>query len=440
MYAFVEQKLMAGDIIILDGGTGTDIQRRGVPMDRETWCAEANLTHPDVVRAVHCDYIRAGAEMITANTFATSAAALQCAAARPDIARIDRAAVRLAREAVEEAADGARSPVAGSFSTMRPVVAARRPHGQVEGVDAKEAEPLLHAKAEDLAEAGCDLIIMEMMRDVDYSLWATEAAVATGLPVWVGISVERRDDRRLAGFGRGEWIIEDIVATLMATGAKACRVMHTAPDDTDGGPGARANTTGRGRSAPIPRRPLQDAGLAFFDIIPAEDLVARPALAAGARPCSAAAAALGRSTLRPSPRRPGKADVVDTYTGSCLCGAVRFEVSGTLGRWSPATACNAASRPATTCRRPPQGRTADAHHATRSQLVPLERHAPSAASAAIAARCCSGKAMAATIPPSPPARSTARSGCRSRATSSVNSAGDYYEIAGGRFRTPGASH
>ena len=35
--------------------------------------------------------------------------------------------------------------------------------------------------------------MMEMMRDVDYSLWATEAAVATGLPVWVGISVERRE-------------------------------------------------------------------------------------------------------------------------------------------------------------------------------------------------------------------------------------------------------
>ena len=58
----------------------------------------------------------------------------------------------------------------------------------------KQAQPLFQAKAEGLAKAGCDLIIMEMMRDVDYSLWATEAAVATGLPVWVGISVERRPE------------------------------------------------------------------------------------------------------------------------------------------------------------------------------------------------------------------------------------------------------
>jgi homocysteine S-methyltransferase len=232
MYAFVEQKLMAGDIIILDGGTGTEIQRRGVPMHDQVWCAEANLTHPDVVRAVHCDYLRAGAEVITANTFATSPLLFNAVQRDRDIRSLDRLAVRLAREAVEEAAGGAPIAIAGSFSTMRPVVARGDRTAKSKEWTLKEAEPLLHAKAEALAEAGCDLIIMEMMRDVDYSLWATEAAVATGLPVWVGVSVERRDDRRLAGFGRPEWIIEDIVATLMATGAKACLVMHTAIDDT----------------------------------------------------------------------------------------------------------------------------------------------------------------------------------------------------------------
>ena len=57
MYKNIQQKLDNGQTIILDGGTGTDIQRRGVPMSGETWCAEANLTHPDIVRAVHEDYI-----------------------------------------------------------------------------------------------------------------------------------------------------------------------------------------------------------------------------------------------------------------------------------------------------------------------------------------------------------------------------------------------
>jgi S-methylmethionine-dependent homocysteine/selenocysteine methylase len=232
MYAFVEQKLMAGDDVILDGGTGTEIQRRGVPMHDQVWCAEANVTHPDVVRAVHRDYLQAGAEVITANTFATSPLLFNAIKRDRDIRDIDRIAVRLVREAVEEEEPRTPIAIAGSFSTMRPVVAHSDRTVKAKEWTLKQAEPLMHAKAESLAEAGCDLILMEMMRDVDYSLWATEAAVATGLPVWVGVAVERREDRQLAGFGRPDWQIEDIVAALMATGAKACLVMHTSIDDT----------------------------------------------------------------------------------------------------------------------------------------------------------------------------------------------------------------
>jgi S-methylmethionine-dependent homocysteine/selenocysteine methylase len=71
-YSAIAAKLAGGHLVILDGGTGTDIQRRGVPMHPQKWCAEANISHPDVIRAVHADYIQAGAQVITANTFATS--------------------------------------------------------------------------------------------------------------------------------------------------------------------------------------------------------------------------------------------------------------------------------------------------------------------------------------------------------------------------------
>ena len=126
------------------------------------------MTHPDVVRGVHRDYLQAGAEVITANTFATSA--LFNAVKRDrDIRAIDRAAVRLVREAVEEAEPGTPIAIAGSFSTMRPVEAQSDRTVKTKEWTLKQAEPLMHAKAESLAEAGCDLILMEMMRDVDYS-------------------------------------------------------------------------------------------------------------------------------------------------------------------------------------------------------------------------------------------------------------------------------
>ena len=69
-YQFIEDKLARVQIIILDGGTGTDIQRRGAPMSSDVWCADVNLTHPHIVRAVHDNYVRAGADIIAANTFA----------------------------------------------------------------------------------------------------------------------------------------------------------------------------------------------------------------------------------------------------------------------------------------------------------------------------------------------------------------------------------
>jgi homocysteine S-methyltransferase len=230
MYEPIAQKLAAGRPVVLDGATGTDLQRRGVPMDDEVWCATANLIAPAAVQSVHADYIGAGAQVITANTFATSPLLFNALGRDGEIASIDRAAVTLARAARDTT--GAAVAIAGSFSVMRPVTRGTAVVGESPSWSASQARPLMRAKADGLAEAGCDLIIMEMMRDCDYSLWATEAAVATGLPVWVGVAVERRADGRLVGFGRQEWDLEDIVAALMTSGALACLVMHNDIDLT----------------------------------------------------------------------------------------------------------------------------------------------------------------------------------------------------------------
>ena len=72
----------------------------------------------------------------------------------------------------------------------------------------------------------------EMMRDIDYSLWATEAALATGLPVWVGISVEKRHDGKLSGFGREDQLLDDVARVLAATNPSVISIMHSSPNDT----------------------------------------------------------------------------------------------------------------------------------------------------------------------------------------------------------------
>lgn len=230
MYKDIQKKLSAGQIIILDGGTGTDIQRRGIPMSGETWCADANLTHPETVQAVHEDYIEAGADIIIANTFATSALLFNNIKRDDDLLEIDRVAVQIAKNAV--AARKKKVAVAGSISTMRPMVAGSDRNNLGVEWPENEARRLFQRKADNLARTGVDLIMMELMRDCDYALWATEAAVATGLPVWVGVSAERRRDGTLAGFGRPEFLFEDVVKTLVATKPDVISVMHTSPNDT----------------------------------------------------------------------------------------------------------------------------------------------------------------------------------------------------------------
>ncbi len=98
-YADLLARIDAGEVVVIDGGTGTEIQRRGVAMDGDTWCAEANIGAPDTVRDVHASYIDAGAELIIANTYATSPLLFDHLGRSDDVERIDRIAVALAQQA-----------------------------------------------------------------------------------------------------------------------------------------------------------------------------------------------------------------------------------------------------------------------------------------------------------------------------------------------------
>lgn len=62
----------AGDVLLIDGGMGTELQRHGVPMDGVVWSGAAVLTHPDIVLETHQDSIRAGAKVIITNTFGST--------------------------------------------------------------------------------------------------------------------------------------------------------------------------------------------------------------------------------------------------------------------------------------------------------------------------------------------------------------------------------
>lgn len=55
---------------ILDGGFGRELARRGAPFRQPEWSALALTEAPDIIKEVHLDFIRAGAEVITTNNYA----------------------------------------------------------------------------------------------------------------------------------------------------------------------------------------------------------------------------------------------------------------------------------------------------------------------------------------------------------------------------------
>lgn len=171
------ERLARPEVVVLDGALGTELERRGVPTPEPLWSARALLDQPDVVRAIHAEYVRAGAEVITAGAFRTNIRAVERAGLAGRAEALTHQAVALAREARE----GANRPVwvAGSMS---PVEDCYSPW-LVPDDDALAREHRLLAGW--LAEAGADLILVETMNTVREAAAATRAAVATGLPVLV---------------------------------------------------------------------------------------------------------------------------------------------------------------------------------------------------------------------------------------------------------------
>jgi len=221
-------RLIDGGVVVLDGAISTEIQSRGVALDKLSWASRATLDHPDVVREMHADYIRAGADVITANTYGAGHTVLRAAGMTAEEAdALNRRSVELALEARDLVAAERPIWVAGSISSKRPSNSGNvTPTGP-------EAAAGFHRQGEILAQAGVDLVITEMMIDIPNATIVTEAALATGLPVWHGFSAELSEDGLSAVEWRDGFFVhprepfDDLVATITGMGGEAAGVMHS---------------------------------------------------------------------------------------------------------------------------------------------------------------------------------------------------------------------
>ncbi len=222
-----------GAPLIIDGGMGTELEKAGIPMNGTCWSGLAVLDFPDAVRKIHTDFIKAGAEVIITNTFASGRHVLGPAGKAEHVRDINTQAVALARQAIEEAASGPVA-IAGSLCEWS--------YNQNDGEwsSPEAAGRALREQASLLAEAGVDLITVEMAQDPVLSPVAIDAAAETGLPVWLGLSCRRRTTgARLTSFDHPDIGFEPYAAAMTAHAATHANVtlinvMHTpVPDVAD---------------------------------------------------------------------------------------------------------------------------------------------------------------------------------------------------------------
>lgn len=208
-------RVAAGECILIDGATGTEIERRGVPQLDNAWNGGGALSHPDILRQVHLDYIQAGAEMVISNTFATHLHALEDAGEAARFEAYNARAVEIARAAVSESGQPG-VLVAGGMSYWSW-------SGRL--TTAEEIGEPAARQARVMAEAGADLIVLEMMVDIPRMEVTLEAALRVGLPVWVGLSCKPDAAGRMCLYN-GD-LLADVVARLKTKPIDVIAIMHT---------------------------------------------------------------------------------------------------------------------------------------------------------------------------------------------------------------------
>ena len=197
--------------LILDGGMGRELRSRGVVILETIWSANGLITAPDVVRGIHRDYIDAGADIITTNTYGVIGHEL----AREGIAHrfdeLNRLAGQLAVEA--RAQSGRDVLIAGSLPPLRGSYRADLvgPFEQIEPEYARQAE---------LLAPYVDLFICETMSCAREGFAAAHGALKTGKPVWVSWTLHEDHSGRLRS---GETVAEaaEAVRSLPISGMLA---------------------------------------------------------------------------------------------------------------------------------------------------------------------------------------------------------------------------
>lgn len=178
---------LSSKIIVGDGAMGTMLYGKGVFINR---CFdELNLSAPQLVKEVHQEYVKAGAEVIETNTFGANRIRLSAFGFADRLRAINEAGARLAREAAGDKSfiGGAMGPLGAQIEPLGPIAFS-------------EARSIFREQASALVNAGVDLLILETFYDLNElreAIYAAREAAGSEMVVVAQLTVN--DDGTLRG-------------------------------------------------------------------------------------------------------------------------------------------------------------------------------------------------------------------------------------------------
>ena len=176
-YNIVKEKLDNGKLVILDGAMGSELEKNGAQMDKKLWCGTSSIKFPEIVKKVHEDYIEAGADVITTNTYASTPISMKNYGFENSIEEYNKKSVLIAKKAAENSNKDI--AIAGSVSAS----------GSFYKLGIKTMIPNFNEQLKILTEEGVDLIILEAMSSQAEIVQAMiECSTKVKVPVWLAIS------------------------------------------------------------------------------------------------------------------------------------------------------------------------------------------------------------------------------------------------------------
>ena len=197
-YNLIKQRLENNDTIILDGAIGAELEKKGAKMHKDLWCGTCSVESPDLVKKVHEEYILAGADIITTNTYATTPIGMKQYGFDDQINEFNKTSVQIAKEAVKNSNKDI--AVAGSVSTF----------GSLYKFGTEAMKPGFKEQLKILSGEGVDLIILEAMSSqADIVETIIECSLESKLPVWLSISCVIDDKTNKVMLGYNDTIDSD---------------------------------------------------------------------------------------------------------------------------------------------------------------------------------------------------------------------------------------